>query len=214
MNLVPRWFDPALVAWASWVRDNARWQGWGGGVDRINEANHGGKRSPGTHSDPVLAELMAMLGQKQGPHARLHKHVLGLPSDERKVIVARFCGRPTLQRSALDYADEKGRATFVGNWPKNKTVCLLDLVWHRGMEDEKPLEERKLMRMRDVAITVGLSVSACETALERARLRLLFRIEVEAMIRRGAFMPDGRVYTEQELEALREKTRQEQARAA
>lgn len=214
MNLVPRWMDFALMAWADWVRGCGRWQGWGGGVDRIDEQNHGGKRTPGTHSDPVLAELIAILARGHGPHTRLHMQVLELKATERRVIVARYCGRPKLERSALDLAEESAMAAVPrGTRMSKKTVCLLDLVWSRGW-DERTQEERKLMLMADVATTAGRSVSACEKALTRAKLRLLFKMEVERMIRRGEFTPDGRTYTQSELAELREKTEREGKRAA
>lgn len=150
------WIEPVLRAWASWVRDNARWQGWGSGVDRI-EASDGPPppREPGTHSDPVLAELQAMLHDRQGAHAKLHSYILDLPTAERRVTVARYCGIPRPVRSAVL------NANFVVPHGTVPTVCLLDYVW------SGPL------RLRTVADVTGLSEDACSDALKRARKWLI-----------------------------------------
>lgn len=198
------WIEYALKAWGKWVKTTARWTGYGGGVDKaslIEQAGWGRSRNPGTYSDPTCAEVMAALWDRQGPHQRLHAEILGLPATERRVLVARYCGQPVPRRRPgsvedlgtvgaqfdVPCTDEKVKvrnrlaverrlraAPFRGN------VCWIEWEWSGG-----PLP------FATVGQLVGMSTSGCHEALERAKLRLLFRLEVRDAIRDGQFDPAG-----------------------
>lgn len=200
------WIEYALKRWSDWVRDNARWQGWGSGVDIVDaleNAGWGRGRTPGVYANPVLAELLAMLHAGQGRHARMHAEITGLPTTERRVLVARYCGRPVpverLMRSDMDVPPSNR---------KPQKVCWLEYAWSGG-----PLAFAEIARL------LGLAPSTCHDALARAKLRLQWRLEVRQSIRSGAFMPDGTMDPDK-LEKARalaeagETRREEAARAA
>lgn len=200
------WIEYILKAWAKWLAEFGRWQGQGAGVDNaalLAEVGWGRGRSPGTYSNPVLAEIMAMLYAKQGPHARLHAEILGLPDTERRAIVARYAGRlvpvPRMGMAedrlkiSIDVplpepADPEDRVKVKYRLralrrmenPGRANVCWLDWELSGG-----PLP------FAQVAQQLGLAPSTCHAAVERAKLRLQFRLEVRRSIALGQFAPDG-----------------------
>lgn len=178
------WVEYILRKWAEWVAEKAVWQGMGGGVDTVGLLDGAGwgriGRAPGTHSDPVLAEVMATLHDKQGPHARLHAEISGLPPTERRALVARYCGKPERM--------ERVRDADVPPWQRSsqqRRYCLLGeghTVW--GWSGG-------LLPFSEIGRMLGLAPSTCHDAVERAKLRLLWRLEVGRSIRFGRFAPDG-----------------------
>lgn len=200
------WIEYALKAWAKWLQEFGRWQGQGAGVDNaalLAEAGWGRGRTPGVYSNPVLAEIMAMLHAKQGPHARLHSEILGLPDTERKVIVARYAGRlvpvprsgfeedtvrididvplppPATPEDAVKVKYRRGALLRMAS-PGRPNVCWLNWELSGG-----PLP------FTQVAQLLGLAPSTCHEAVEKAKLRLQFRLEVRRSIALGLFSPDG-----------------------
>lgn len=190
------WIEELLSQWAGWVRDNARWQGWGSGIDRADESAGHLKRGPGSHSNPVLAELMAVLANRHGRYARVHEHVMGLPIRERQVLVARYCGRP------VAVPDKVRQGNLSAH--DQRRVCLLEYAWSG------------LLPWEDVAQDLGMNAEDVDAAHFCGKWRLEFRLLVDQSIRTGAFRPDGRVMDEPELVALRQRVREraEYARAA
>lgn len=200
------WMEYILKAWAKWLQEFGRWQGQGSGVDvigLIDNAGWGRGRTPGVYSNPVLAEIMAMLHAKQGPHARLHAEILGLPDTERKAIVARYAGRLVpVPRAGMDEdrirvpidvppppaakpEDEvkvahRHRVLQRMANPGRPNVCWLDWELSGG-----PLP------FTQVGQLLGLSPSSCHEAVKRGKLRLQFRLEVRRAIAFGRFAPDG-----------------------
>ena len=155
------WIETRLKDWAVWLQLNARWIGWGSGVDKVGllaEAGWGRSRNPGCYSNPTLAEVMAATHDGQSKHWRLDTLVRALRTTERRVVVARYCGKPvTIERDGV-----------------------VRTVWSGG-----PLP------FTAIADLLRLAQSSCYEALDRAKLRLMYQLEMDDSIRFGHFSPDG-----------------------
>lgn len=81
--------DRAMKAWGEWVRTQHEGQGWGGAIDCENNRL---ARAPGTHSNPVLAEVLATAEDGQDLSQRVHRHILQCPRDWQHVAWLRFVG--------------------------------------------------------------------------------------------------------------------------
>lgn len=204
------WMEHALRTWGEWVRDTAHWQGWGSGVDRaaiMADVGWGRSRTPGTYSNPVLAEVMALLHDGQGRQSMMHGEVLGLPSTERRVLVARYCGRPVLRRRSLevdtvpidirmDHSDPELKVAHLpairarAARPKHPNICWLQLEWVRSINPK--IEKRNgMMPFSEIGEIIRRRASSCHEAAERARLRLEFRLQVRRAIREGRMEVNG-----------------------
>ena len=172
------WIERVLKAWSDWVCTNARWQGAGAGaqerigldsVSPLNDVGWGHTRNPGTHSDPTLAEVTAALHAGHGLAQAVHAEVMGLPVTERRVLVARYCGRPVQVERVLP-----------PDLPGGRSTSRMEMAWSGG-----PLP------FAQIGWLLELAPSTCHEALDRAKLRLIFRLEVRDAIRFGRFAPDG-----------------------
>lgn len=175
------WIERRLTEWASWVRDKGRWQGWGSGVDRSALADPGRstQRMPGTYSDPTLAEIMLLMFDQQGRHARLHHHILSLPQLERRVVAARYCGQPRPVQSTREHAMPPAGLTMKDLERGVTPICLMDYVWSGTQA------------WAQVALTLDVPESTCRGAHSRAQDRLQKQLNVDIVIRCGGFVPDG-----------------------
>lgn len=172
MNRRISWIDALLMEWASWMRDHARWQGWGGGIDRIEASDGKMPKAPGSYSDRVLSELIACEANRHGRPSRVHVHILALPQFERRVVMLRYAGRPI---------EIERKAPKVGPYhhAPERQEGPRDLTWSGPMA------------FVQVAEFTGRAVSTECDALDRAKLRLMFRMEVDRLIRGGTFVPDA-----------------------
>lgn len=215
------WLDRLLQSWAAWVVEYSRWVGWGGGADDpLADVGWARGRTPGSYANPVLAE--ATWHQRW---AGVHAEIMGLPTTERRVIVARYCGRPVpfpraghgedLMRVSIDVpppepaarewaglevrctdvtAANRHRALQRMAVPAHPNVCWLEWRWSGG-----PLPFATIAQLLDLA------PSTCHEAIDRAKIRLEFRLEVRRSIRSGLFSPDG-VIDPAKLDRAREAT--------
>lgn len=207
------WLERTLQGWAAWLIEYSRWVGWGGGADDpLADAGWARGRTPGSYANPVLAE--ASLHQKW---SGVHAEIMGLPVTERRVLVARYCGKPVpMPRTGMgedtlrigidvplpppteDHPAVKTkylrRALQRLADPGKPNVCWIEWKWSGG-----PLP------FAQVATLLDLAPSTCHAALERGKLRLQFRLEARAAVREGRFSPDG-VIAPAKLERAREAT--------
>lgn len=82
--------EKMLSDWGEFCRYKLTAQGFGGGVDMEN-----GKlpRAPGTHGDPVLAEVLATEADGQGRDQIVHDCIKRYTKDWQRVAWARWVGR-------------------------------------------------------------------------------------------------------------------------
>lgn len=198
MKAFEPYIERRLKEWAEWVRDKGRWQGFGSGVDRCALADPGraSQRMPGTYSDPTPAETMLAAFDRQGRHAQLHRHILGLETVERRVVAARYLGRPQAVPSTLEHGlvhktwvpptwtvDAEGKSQRIAGHFITQPFCLLDYVWS-GYQS-----------WAGVAATLDLPESTCRTAHDHAKDRIQKALNVDTVIRTGGFVPDGGRWT-------------------
>lgn len=85
--------DFPLMSWAEWVRLYADAQGFGGGADRDPyDPRENYTARPGTHSDPVFAEV-AITSPEQDRAMRVARHLAFYPKRERQVAWLQYVGR-------------------------------------------------------------------------------------------------------------------------
>lgn len=87
--------DIVLNDWAVWYQTKALFWGFGAGVDRkdlIERGIWGGKRGPGTHSDPTFSEVLSIIRDHQSRQARVHIHLCRYPLAWQDVTRARYTG--------------------------------------------------------------------------------------------------------------------------
>lgn len=199
------WIERTLKAWAAWVIEYSRWVGWGGGADDpLADAGWSRGRTPGCYSNPVLAEAAL-----HSHWAGVHGVVMSLPASERRVLVARYCGYPVavprdtvgpgkdVREDTLgceidvplpppakpkDVVKAKYRRQALQRMarPSKTNVCWLAWRWSGG-----PLPFARIATLLD------LSPSTCHDTVERAKLRLMFRLAAREAILNGQFSPDG-----------------------
>lgn len=79
-----------LLSWGEWCGHKRLAQGFGGGVDYENGRL---PRAPGTHGNPVLAEVLATEEDGQGMDRIVHEILGRYTKDWQKVAWARWVGR-------------------------------------------------------------------------------------------------------------------------
>lgn len=88
------WFgESLLVEWGHWCIQYLESFGHGGGAGAGGDEVRCGKRAPGDHGDPVLAELIGteMLGAF---NQTLHLRIAERPAIDRRVALLRYVGKP------------------------------------------------------------------------------------------------------------------------
>jgi hypothetical protein len=78
-----------LQSWGEWCGHKRLAQGFGGGVDYENGRL---PRAPGTHANPVLAEILATEDDDQGTDQIVHQIIQRYTKDWQKVAWARWVG--------------------------------------------------------------------------------------------------------------------------
>lgn len=112
-----------LLSWAEWCRHKMTAQGYGGGVDMENGRM---PRAPGTHGDPVLAEVLATSYDGQDRDQIVHDIVRRYTRTWRKVAWARWVGvqepLPINEPSGWLEYKQKGRIQIAAGRPIEITV--------------------------------------------------------------------------------------------
>lgn len=88
------WFGESLLQeWGQWCIQYLESFGHGGGAGAGRDDARLGKRAPGDHSDPVLAEIIGteILG---GFSQTLHLRIAERPAIDRRVAILRYVGKP------------------------------------------------------------------------------------------------------------------------
>lgn len=87
--------DDLLLDWGDWFLSHGLAEGSGGGMvfdtaDRMDM----GPRQVGTHSDPVVAEVLRELMTDKTTYARVHRNLLTYPLKHRRLVKLRYIGLP------------------------------------------------------------------------------------------------------------------------
>lgn len=82
--------DAAIKVWAEWIRQNGETEGHKANRDMVEGSIH----APGSHSNPVLSEVIWTLSDEEARHAsRVDGYIREYGEKYRRVCLLRFVGR-------------------------------------------------------------------------------------------------------------------------
>lgn len=87
--------DDLLVEWGEWYGAHGVVAGFGGGREFTADRFDMGPRQVGTHSDPLVAEVLRELAGNNTRQARIHRLLLNYSLRDRILVRLRFVGIPT-----------------------------------------------------------------------------------------------------------------------
>ncbi len=159
-----------LKEWGVWKVTAGLAQGWGGGVD----GHVGGKRGAGSHSNPVLAEVLRTLKDGQGMSALIDAFLAEHPQRDRAMVLTHYVGEKEVKTTHLLRVDGDIQ---IGAYDHRRIYLQRKAPLHTGYSGWTPAAR--------VAEIHGVSVDVFYRTIRRVKRRLQLELSVALRVRKG-----------------------------